>query len=394
MMLVALGVILMPQNPSVAAHQKRSAPLVLKAIPPPHKFTQESVRFIPTEASVPSSSSDEVISAPTTDVPISSNDEASVGEDLPPTHYNAWEQMAKTAKTSVYQFATTSVLKWKWNHQWYPIHPMRCVPRDGNDTQTSSTPFCHPKTHRWEFDLTSSGKKPLPTTVIIDVGTNTSPDYLKVAQGDADILYIMVEPVTYLETRRHCDSFPERCIIFPSAALNAEKTVNFIVSSASVCSSLLANGTGCAVEARRIEINTISLATIIDWVPPSMKIRLVALDCQGTDLLSAASLFHTFPRVANVLLECQDLPLRHEKMISPLGYNCGQVMSCIQQHWKRFQFEGCWLNMGPEEYNCLFTNVRHPLKDPTLRPHFMANSVTKTKLIYPTECPSEFLRSS
>lgn len=246
--------------------------------------------------------------------------------------------------------------------------------------------------------ITADGMLAVPhgtKRVIIEVGTNRFPEYLAYVKRNPDVFYIMVEPLTVEAARTACETIGRRCVLFPSAIFNREDTTVFNVALVDTCSSLIASKAGrCAKSVNQVHVALLKLDTIISRVPRHLYIDVVALDCQGVDLLAAASLDVQLPRVAHVIVECQDLPLGHKLMLSPHSYSCGQAFSCIQQYWRGWQPGSCYQNIGVREWNCVFVNTAHmlfgvipvaiPLAGNTKRP-------PKT-LMFDETCPEEFVR--
>ena len=96
-------------------------------------------------------------------------------------------------------------------------------------------------------------------------------------------------------------------------------------------------------------------------------------DNQGSDLFTVAGMRGKhYNRVANLMVECQELPLSHVLLLAPGVRNCSEVVSCVVK-WFAFTFRGCRRNMATEEYNCIFFNPRHPLHSTSLEPKHMSS---------------------
>jgi FkbM family methyltransferase len=241
------------------------------------------------------------------------------------------------------------------------------------------------------LDVTPAVKK-----VLIEVGTNNRPDFAHIARASSDVLYIMVEPLTaQAALAAGCKHIEDRCTVVAGAVSNFNGFSSFRVGAASACSSLQPGGRGCAAKAAQIVVPTFTLDRILDEIPGDLPIELLVLDCQGTDFYAASSLRRHRHRVANIILECQDIPHRSKLSLYPSKKerNCGEVVSCITQHWG----EGWVLHKLQEnmyhvkEVNAIFVNTRHPLnsgasKRPIIVVHPYRNGTSHT-VQHPAPCP-------
>ena len=239
-------------------------------------------------------------------------------------------------------------------------------------------------------------------SIVIEVGTNKHPDLWKITQETPRRQFLIaLEPIEFTAVRSLCQRDGNgMCLVLPFAVSTSNGMITMRVTASSVCSSLLKlnhqrNAAGdkdpCALVAQEVEVPTITLDTLVAYyVPAKLDVRLLLVDAQGFDLHVASSLRTQRSRIANLILECQDLAEGDQKLLAANSSTCGMIYSCIGTHWKEFEFDGCWENMGYAEYNCGWSNVLNPLHDRSTRhPHNQYRPVVR-KLRYPAKCPRWF----
>ena len=237
--------------------------------------------------------------------------------------------------------------------------------------------------------------------IIIEIGSNRKPDFWKVvSEMPFNQFLIAVEPVEFKHVRNMCkrEGFL-RCLALPFAVTTKDAMTQIQVAASSECSSLLSVRTvsvnakphPCESVTKVIPVPGITLDSLIaSYVPHRLDIRLLAIDAQGFDLHVASSLKQHRDRVANIMLECQDLPPGHAKLATSGASTCGMAMACITQHWPEFAFDGCWPNIGHKEMNCGWSNLRNPLHDRTTR-HPYNQFAAVSSVQHTASCPDFFV---
>ena len=208
------------------------------------------------------------------------------------------------------------------------------------------------------------------TSVIIEVGSNVNGEFLAISRARPNTFYVAVEPLTAERTLNGCGGFTSLCTVLAGAVSNRRGWTTLRVAAATECSSILGGGTGCGAHVKSLVVPLLTADDIVDMIPRDLPVELMAFDCQGTDFYAASSLRRNRHRVANVILECQDLPLGDKLHIyaSDKMKNCGQSLACIQDNWPDWTYGGCSANMDHvREWNCHFHNSKHPLMNPKMR---------------------------
>jgi FkbM family methyltransferase len=236
------------------------------------------------------------------------------------------------------------------------------------------------------------------TEVIVEVGPNTNPDLLRMVQQNSDRYFVMLEPGVPTALHNLCyRQLAGRCLLLPVAAGPRNTYLTFNIAAHNKCSTVLEGATGCGAHSRPLNVPAMTLDTVLGLLPPHLPVRFIMLDCQGVDLAVLAGLRRHRPRVANLCLECQDLPLQHPLFISPRSSSCGQAISCVRDQMPGFRLSRCWPN-SPHvgELNCMFHNVFNPLAHPPIL-YLPPLSTTLVKKGYasfavehPRECPAYF----
>jgi hypothetical protein len=238
---------------------------------------------------------------------------------------------------------------------------------------------------------------PSATNLVIEVGTNIKPDFLSLAKRTKGAHFVGLEPIEYTKAVAWCaKKLQGRSTVLPFAIGPEEGEIVMNIGLVSKCSSLLplvGTGLNCTKALRTRNVTVIRLDTLLRYlVPPKLDIFLLALDMQGYDLYGAASLSDQkqLDRVANFMIECQDLPTGDDKLISPGALTCGEADNCIARFWG-FNLLGCWPNMNVREYNCIYMNPNHKLASHEIRPGF--NALKKPEsIIYQSSCPKYFVQ--
>ena len=237
-------------------------------------------------------------------------------------------------------------------------------------------------------------------SVIIEIGTHHEPEFVVPVADTPDYVmhYIGFEPMVPHLARDFCALKGKgRCHIVPFAVGPANTISDFHISPCAQCSSLLAlPKEGPHKSKGTLRVPTLTLDTVLyHLLPTNVDIRLLSFDIQGFDLHGISSLRNqaSRSRIATLFMECQDLPLGDKMLAYPEGgTTCGQAVSCITQHWG-WDFVGCYYNLGPQEYNCIFINPLHHLSSSCDRPVFNLFGKKHKPLNYPAECPSFFNES-
>ena len=248
-------------------------------------------------------------------------------------------------------------------------------------------------------------------SIVIEVGTNTRPEFLMPVHDNLQqsMYFLGLEPAVFDAARKVCETTsPNKCTMLPFAIGTVNEVKAFHISSTcKECSSLLdipsdaPKNEGAAPDGKKdtntvttTEVVVITLDTLFHHIVPSnVDVRLLSLDMQGFDLHGLSSLRNPSyrSRVANVFIECQDLPIGHPKMLHASGSaTCGQAVDCVKKHWPGWAFVGCWANLAVREFNCVFRNTQHPLAMMGDRPLFNYFSEKITALEYGADCPSFF----
>ena len=239
----------------------------------------------------------------------------------------------------------------------------------------------------------------------MEIGTNVSPDFWNVVLDHEGKQFLVgMEPVTFKEVYYLCEHFHKnhniqngrRCAVMPFAVGPVPGWQNISVAGAKECSSLLKvarlNEGACSITANLKAVPVIPIDVLLKYlIAPQFPIRVLAIDAQGFDLhvVSSMRLPDSRRRVANLMLECQDLPLGSPWFLTHGASSCGQAIACIKQHWPEFQFDGCWPNMGPKEVNCGWSNVNHPLHNRgTRHPYNLFREVHHVQ--HEEDCPAFF----
>ena len=203
------------------------------------------------------------------------------------------------------------------------------------------------------------------TSAIIEVGTGAAPHYVRFALGRRDAFFLGVEPIKFFEAATYACGILRRCFIVPAAVSNVGTVASMSEGVLSECSSLLSHGVACARSVARRNVTLLTLDEVVALLPPRVDVEVVALDCQGMDFYAASSLRTQRHRVANLVVECQDLPHGHAMLLHKDARirNCGDILACVTQHWGWVHTECDINNDESTEYNCHFYNPAHPLQD-------------------------------
>ena len=235
--------------------------------------------------------------------------------------------------------------------------------------------------------------------VVIEVGSNAVPDFQDVLTDyPFDQFLVAFEPVVFQKTAAFCRVKGKgRCQVVPFAVAPTNGVTAMAVTNQTKCSSLLAPKAGthrCHKVSKKILVPTVRMDDFLRYtIRPSVPIRLLAIDAQGYDLHVASSLadLDQRSRVANIMLECQDLDINDPKLLTQNASTCGMAADCIRRHWPGFELDGCWPNFAEREMNCGWSNLNHPLHDRTTRHPF--NALRQAQRIeHPAVCPQWFIQ--
>ena len=232
------------------------------------------------------------------------------------------------------------------------------------------------------------------TQIVVEVGTNLAPDFLRMAKWSSSF-FIGLEPIVFEKSKKICRKIPHRCLMLPFAVgpknYMAKMNKGFITKCSSLLPLQASDLKACNRKVETVDVPVITLDSLFEHVvPQGMQVKMLALDMQGFDLQGASSLRNKEhrDRIANFMLECQDLPVGDKDFISPGAGSCGEVVDCITKHWG-FELDGCWPNQAKAEYNCGFSNPSNPHRDRTLRPAYNWNA-SSHDILYPKPCPAFF----
>ena len=231
--------------------------------------------------------------------------------------------------------------------------------------------------------------------VVVEVGTNTHPDFLdslaaERAAGRRPCL-LGVEPLVPAAAQAACDKSalgPGACVIVPFAVGPtkdpAGDMITMTAAADSKCSSLLQPSRGilkargrqwenCVTGGDRRRVRLVSLDALLSrlW-PPTLPVRVLALDMQGFDVFGASSLRRRAlrDRVGNFMFECQDLRPGDDRWLVQGSHPCLAGVDCFEKAWG-WWFRGCLRNMAPREFNCILVNLTHPLAQRTIAHPFV-----------------------
>ena len=113
---------------------------------------------------------------------------------------------------------------------------------------------------------------------------------------------------------------------------------------------------------KTLKVPTVPLFDLIAKIPERVRVTVVAIDAQGFDWPVMQSLLpqKQFLRVANLVSECQDLPVDHPSFITKGAISCSEMISCVGKYFSSsFEFVKCRENNErSREFNCLWTNRR------------------------------------
>jgi FkbM family methyltransferase len=236
------------------------------------------------------------------------------------------------------------------------------------------------------------------TSVIIDVGTNANPYYLDQATKNPHLFYVAIEPQPMIYATMASvvqnTSTKSRSITINAAAALKEGFTIFYISSNSECSSLLpankARQHECHLTATKTSVPTIRLDTLISFFPPRLRFRILAIDAQGFDFVVLQSAHQSRDRLDHVILECQDYPESHPKLLRQGAYTCGIIIKCMPIVMPNMDLVRCVPNnFDLRELNCLFANKESSAGQATLRMKNDFWSKEQAREFFP-HCPKKF----
>eukprot|EP00759_Apiculatamorpha_spiralis_P045409 PhF_6_TR42170/c0_g2_i2/m.63760 len=229
--------------------------------------------------------------------------------------------------------------------------------------------------------------------IIMEIGTNTKPDFMGVL-ADPTTYFIAFEPLPYIFPIMVANVVPtaavkENFLPIPAAVSPTPGYLTIHESSIPGCSSLLtlsskagesfkaeadsrvqaAKNTKkrphvsalrmagvCTKSKKNHTIPVFPLSHFLPFIPKERFIDLIVIDAQGYDYFVVKSLGEERHRVANVVLECQNLEPGHPKLLTVGAKTCGEQYNCVAQTWgwtPRF----CWVNSAASvELNCVYSN--------------------------------------
>jgi FkbM family methyltransferase len=210
-------------------------------------------------------------------------------------------------------------------------------------------------------------------TVIIEVGTNVSPETAAFrANYSSDVrhrwnrTFVLVDPLPAVVPALL--SSPNADVVLRTAVSPTVGNTKF--PNASVWSSLL-EAQNAAAEASSnqsmVDVPMIPLEHILDSVArlpdgTPRRVELLVVDAQGFDLAVVLSAGAGWLRhVENVVIECQDVPENSTALLYAGGDTCASASRRLQAAPFNFQFEYCLGNVGPKELNCWFSNGKRRL---------------------------------
>ena len=206
--------------------------------------------------------------------------------------------------------------------------------------------------------------------VWFDIGTAGRCDFRRDLKEDRDLFLIAVEPTPSFadqveaillknETRDRFHVVRAACTDFSPAK------ITFYVHPLQECNSLrrtraghskVFNGECVGKTPKKMEVDAMTLADILEQLPLEVEIQLVKIDIQGHEWPCLEGAGEQLRRVQNIFLEIQDLPKKDAMYEGVLD-----VASMDQRlESKGFYRQYCEMN-SPElrEINCLYTQKGH-----------------------------------
>jgi len=200
---------------------------------------------------------------------------------------------------------------------------------------------------------------PLVRKVILDVGVHEETQFFRHADESHDLVVIGFEPIPQLYAihKKH----PRICIVPAAVSVvppDNPGRISFNVFNGvdSPMSSLLQLKRSGSLPQKSVMsyyVSIITLEEVLKLLPKHVRIPLVKVDAQGSDLLVVKSASAHISRIERIQVECQDLPVNHERMVY-VGQPTKQDFVEFFAN-KGFVLERCWDNQPVfREENCIF----------------------------------------
>eukprot|EP00759_Apiculatamorpha_spiralis_P005831 PhF_6_TR13437/c0_g1_i1/m.21457 len=243
--------------------------------------------------------------------------------------------------------------------------------------------------------------------VVIEIGTNTHPEFASYVQENEDVFFIGVEPIpsNYREMIATIRNITDRMLAVRAVVAPGNGYTTLNISTSPRCSSLLESpGEGiskCAQMKTQIRVHKVSLDSLVRMVPPALSISIISIDAQGYDLVVASTLtLETLkvnpPRV--LVLECQDLRENSDvRWLYKGARNCDSIRRCIEssQRWGKYYLLEACKNNHPDwdpkgrlmsEYNCFYRRVDVPSSEVDQYSNCSAARLCRLPRIPGTDC--------
>ena len=239
--------------------------------------------------------------------------------------------------------------------------------------QTSSSSQSHHFLHLLGSAKSLPSKHSPISTVWVDVGTASRSDLFTAFSMHADVKFIGIEPVRDFARAsgdwilRHAEE-ARATMIEAACAPGRSQNVTFLIHAERECSTLLPsqsshqrvgkNGACVGMAARPTKVYTVSLESVLmQHTAPELRIELLKVDVQGSELPCVLSAGNELSRVDNIFLEVQDVP--HHQLMYESAHNLGNVDRVLENHKFLLQYceENFGISVGPSirELNCLWT---------------------------------------